>query len=140
VASSRSTFERAFDTLRTVPQGGLEEQAMPVVATIVSREPIAWREELVGVVAAILTDGREVRVIGTTGEALGLATRARQIFQPDDDPERVLLRLVRRSVSSYETVSKPRVFDDPLDEAAAQLADELGLPVLTLPVRVPAPR
>jgi hypothetical protein len=113
---------------------------MPVVATIVSREPTAWREELVGVVAAILTDGRDVRVVGTTGEALGLLTRARQIFQPDDDPERALLRLVRRSVSSYETVSRPRVFDVPLEEAAAQLADELHLPIVTLPVQVPARR
>jgi hypothetical protein len=113
---------------------------MPVVATVVSRDPVAWDEPLVGVVAAVLTDGDEVRVVGSGREALALVLRAREIFRADEDPALALWRLVRRSVSSYETISKPRYFNSSLDEAAGQLADELDLPVVPLTARAPATR
>jgi len=114
-----------------------EEPGMTTVATMVSRSPIFWDGEQAGFIAAVLTDGRHVRGVGEGGEARALVRRARQVLRPGPDPARVLYEILRRSVSSYESASPPWVFDGELDEAAAQLGEELGLPVV-MPSPVPA--
>jgi hypothetical protein len=112
---------------------------MSTAATMISRSPIAWDGDRVGFVAAILSDGRGVRVVGEGRSAHALYLRAREVLEPGPDPARVLFQVMRRSISSYESASPPRFFDASLDEAAAQLSQELGLPVLAAST-VPAAR